>query len=51
MSDKKVVWPFPSAGQIKDKPVSQDAVELKIKRNEENRRAEDARKSLGDALL
>lgn len=47
----KPVWPFPAPGQIKKKPSELDAVELKIKRNEEKRQLEERLKSLGEALL
>ena len=49
--NQKVVWPFPSEGQIKKKPNDLDAVELKAKRNEEKRQAEESRKQAGDALF
>lgn len=47
----KPVWPFPAPGQIKKKTSELELVELKIKRNEEKRQAEEARRSLGEALL
>ena len=48
---RKAGWPFPSAGQIKKKPNDLESVELKAKRNEEKRQAEEARKQAGDALF
>ena len=51
MKNKPVNWPFPVQGQIKKKPNDLDAVELKAKRNEEKRQAEESRKQAGDALF
>lgn len=48
-NNKKVVWPFPTAGQIKRAPTENDRVKVENKQTKRDKK--EALKELGDALI